>query len=164
MLPFEPFLHVPTEFLLGNLANTYQTLGRTEALNMYRDVYSGWLKFNGAEDGETLVAANNYADSLANCERFEEAKALLRRTMPVARRVLGEGHRLTLKMRWNYAMTLHEDAGATLDDLREAVSTLEDTERFVRRVFGGAHPMTKGMELRLREAREALRARESPDA
>ena len=141
----------------GNLANTYQTLGRTEALNMYRDVYSGWLKFNGAEDGETLVAANNYADSLANCERFEEAKALLRRTMPVARRVLGEGHRLTLKMRWNYAHSLCMDPAATLDDLRESVTALENTEQTARRVLGGTHPVTVAIERDLRNARAALR-------
>ena len=32
------------------------------------------------------------------------------------------------------------DTGATLDDLREAVTTLEELERTARRVFGGAHP------------------------
>ena len=50
----------------------------------------------------------------------------------------------------------------TLDDLREAVTTLEDVERTARRVFGGAHPITAGIELRLREARAALAARETP--
>ena len=51
---------------------------------------------------------------------------------------------------------------ATLDDLREAVATLEDTERIARRVMGGAHPITAGIEGTLREARAALRARETP--
>ena len=32
------------------------------------------------------------------------------------------------------------DPGATLDDLREAVATLEETAPTARRVFGGAHP------------------------
>ena len=35
---------------------------------------------------ETLRAANNYASTLNVLKRFEEAKALLRKTMPVARR------------------------------------------------------------------------------
>ena len=65
---------------------------------------------------------------LQNLERFEEAKALLRKTMPVARRVLGESHELTLRMRWIYAKALYLDPGATLDDLREAVTTLEETD------------------------------------
>ena len=73
-------------------------------------------------------------------KRFEEAKSLLRKTMPVARRVLGESHDLTLRMRWSYAAALYEDNGATLDDLREAVTTLEETTRIARRVLGGAHP------------------------
>jgi hypothetical protein len=54
------------------------------------------------------------------------------------------------------------DDGATLDDLREAVTTLEDTERIARRVLGGAHPLTTAFEAALRDAREALRASETP--
>ena len=87
---------------------------------------------------------------------------MLRKTIPVARRVLGEGDRLALKIRWNYAMALYRDDDATLDDLREAVTTLEETARTARRVFGGAHPDTMGIEKSLREARAALRARETP--
>ena len=61
-----------------------------------------------------------------------------------------------------YAQTLHEDPATTLDGLREAVTTLEDTERIARRVFGGAHPLTRSVELYLRNAQAALRARETP--
>ena len=82
--------------------------------------------------------------------------------MPVALRVLGESHDQTLRMRLGYARTLFMDATATLDDLHEAVTTLEDTARIRRRVFGGAHPLTKGIENNLRDARAALRARETP--
>ena len=63
-------------------------------------------------------------------------------------------------MRWIYAAALYLDAGATLDELREAVMTLEDVERIARRVFGGAHPLTAGIEDELQDARAALRARE----
>ena len=65
-------------------------------------------------------------------------------------------------MRWNYAKALYLDDGATLDDLHEAVTTLEDTERTARRALGGAHPLTNNIEGDLREARAALRARETP--
>ena len=82
--------------------------------------------------------------------------------MPVARRALGESDEITLKMRWMYARALYRDSGATLDDLRKAVTTLEDTDRIARRVFGGAHPLTKNVEGSLRDARAALRAREAP--
>ena len=54
----------------------------------------------------------------------------------------------------------YKDSNATLDDLREAVSTLEEIERIVRRVFGGAHPLTRGIDGDLRDAQAALRARQ----
>ena len=60
-------------------------------------------------------------------------------------------------MRWNYAEALYRADGAKLDDLREAVTTLEDTERIARRVFGGGNPITTGIEGSLRNARAALR-------
>ena len=69
-----------------------------------------------------------------------------------------------LKMRWNYGLALYRDPGATLDGLREAVTTLEETERIARRVMGGAHPLTADIEDELRYARATLRARETPDA
>ena len=93
---------------------------------------------------------------------FQEAKALLRKSTPVARRVLGENHLLTLMMRKSYGEVLCRADGATLDDIREAVATLEDTARSARRVLGGAHPLTGDIEAALREARATLRARETP--
>ena len=59
-------------------------------------------------------------------------------------------------------MALYTDPSATLDDLREAVETLEETERIARRVLGGAHPLTAGMEKALRAARASIAARETP--
>ena len=93
-----------------------------------------------------------------NLEWFEEARSVLRKTMPAARRVLGEGHIVTLKLRRIYAKTLYLDDGATLDDHREAVATLEDLERIAQRVLGPANPTTAGTENSLRDARVALRA------
>ena len=71
------------------------------------------------------------------------------------------GHERT---RWLYARALFGDAAASLDDLREAVTTLEETERTARRVLGGAHPLVVGIERHLRNARAALRAREASRA
>ena len=61
-------------------------------------------------------------------------------------------------------MALYKDDGATLDDLREAVTTFEETEQTARRVFGSAHPLTAKTEFRLQEARAALAAHETPSA
>ena len=141
----------------GNIANSYHMLGRDEeALQMRRDVYSGWLELFGEEHRDTLKDAFNYAVSLVGLRRFEEAKSLLRKTIPVARRVIGDGHILTLKMRKVYAKALILDDSATLDDLHEAVTTLEETERTARRVLGGAHPTTEGIGRELRHSRYVL--------
>ena len=80
----------------------------------------------------------------------------------MAQRNLGESHELTLKLKSVYARALYKDNGATLDDIHEAVTTLEDTERIARRVLGSAHPDVSSMENALQEARAALRARETP--
>ena len=64
-------------------------------------------------------------------------------------------------MRWNYADALYTDTSATLDELREAVTTLEDLAPTARRVLGGAHPDTGKIEGNLQRARAALRARET---
>ena len=143
----------------SNLAITYENLGRLdEALRLTRDVYTGFLKLFGEEHQQTLLAANNYASSLNRLERFGEAKSLLRKTVPVTRRILGESNVGTLRTRSVYAEALYRDDGATFDDLCEAATTLEEVARTARRVFGGAHPITKGIERELQMSRAVLRA------
>ena len=148
----------------SNIAITYQHLGRLEeALSMRRDTYSGTLNIEGEESRNTQLEALNYANVLLRLKRFEEAKSLLRKTMPVARRVLRDSHELTLRMRLIYARALYQDDSGTLDDLREAVSTLEEAEQTARRVLGGAHPLTGAIEESLQETRAVLRACEGGD-
>jgi tetratricopeptide (TPR) repeat protein len=148
----------------GSLARTYSLLGRTEeALSMQRDVYAGSLKLYGEEDIDTLREASNYASILGDLKRFEEAKALLRKTLPVAGRILGEDHRRMLEMRCLYAVVLCQYEGATLGDLSEAVSTLEELAPTARRVLGATHPTAKEIEGFLQHARAALLARQGVD-
>ena len=147
----------------NNLAASYAQLGRhDEASRIQGDVYHVHVKLNGEENERTLRAAYNYATSLCDLERFEEAKSLLRRSIPVAHRVFGETDDTTLRMRTNYAGALIGADGATLDDLREAVMTLEDVVRIARRVLGGSHPLTAQFEEALRRSRAALRTRDTP--
>ena len=63
---------------------------------------------------------------------------------------------------WHYGEALYKDDGTTLDDLRKAVTTLEETERTSRRVLGGAHPQTVGIGKALRAVRATLCRRETP--
>ena len=144
-----------------NISNTYVYLGRLgQALQMDRDIYCGHVRLNGEEHRGTLVAASNYASTLVHLKRFEEVKALLRKTTPVARRVLGETSHLMFKIRRLYARSLYEDDEATLDDLRKAATMLEEMAREARRVLGGA-PTAVNIEESLRLSRAALQAREA---
>ena len=146
-----------------NLATSYGELGQVEkALSMERDIYAGSVERLGEDHRDTLSAAGNYATSLIELGHFEEAKSLLRKTTPVARRVVGESVDLTLTIRWNYAQSLSKAPDATLDDLREAVTTFEEIGPTARRFLGGAHPETAMIEQSLRAARATLRARETP--
>ena len=60
-------------------------------------------------------------------------------------------------------MVLFRDDSATLDDIREAVTTLENLTQTARRVLGGAHPLTVEFERELQHSRKVLRAREGDD-
>ena len=67
-----------------------------------------------------------------------------------------KGYDVTLRMRWNYADALCRAAGATLDDICEGVTTLEEIEPTARRVLGSAHPLTAGIERSLRAVQAAI--------
>ena len=125
-----------------------------------------WKTYLGLPETEehyhSLRESNNYAFSLIDLERFEEAKTLMRKTMPVARRTLGESNDTTLRTRCIYAQAIYRDPAATLDHLRESMTTLEETARTARRVLGGAHPLAVEIERSLRKARAAVRASETP--
>ena len=82
----------------------------------------------------------------------------MRKAMPIARRVLGESNDLTLKTRWQYAKALYKDSDATLDERREAVRTLEETERTARRVLGASHPLAVRIGRDLKKSRVAHKA------
>ena len=84
----------------------------------------------------------------------------MREMIPVARRVVGESNDFTLKMGLILAEALYRDPDATLDDLREAVMSLERLASTTRRLLGSAHPLAARVEQSLQNARAALSARE----
>ena len=103
---------------LANLhANRWDGLNRPQTCD---EMYTlDGLRLDGEEHEDTLNSANNYASLLGQLNHFKEAKSLLRKTVPVARRVLGESHDLTLRVRFTYALALYHDDDATLDDQRD---------------------------------------------
>ena len=109
---------------------------------------------------DLIILLESASRHVHNLKRFEEAKALTRKIIPVTRRVFGDSHEITLKMRLMDGVALFNADGAALDDKREAVTTLEDAGRIARRVLGGAHPLTKAIETSLRRGRAVLNARQ----
>ena len=59
---------------------------------MFQDIYSATLRLNG-ENTNDFHCSQQLRGTLANAGRYKEAKALLRKTIPVARRVLGDSKR-----------------------------------------------------------------------
>ena len=53
----------------------------------------------------------------------------------------------------------YADEGASLDELRQAISMYEDLIRRARRIFGDSHPAAESMAARLEEARVTLARR-----
>ena len=73
---------------------------------------------------------------------------------------------ITLIAKQYYAETLYNNvnAGASrrpLDDLREAVTTLEEIEPIGRRVFGGAHPFVIDIDHALEQSRAVAAVHEA---
>ena len=86
------------------LRTRHQMVGRLEESlsNPRRDIYSDWLRLFGEGNiGPTLRSGHQLQRVAVKMlySASKEAKSVLRKMMPVARRVLGEGHETTLKMR-----------------------------------------------------------------
>ena len=133
----------------GNLASTYRALGRTEqALSLRRDVYSGTVKLRGKQHVDSIKECGNLIINILELRRFQEAKRLLREVLPVARRVLGNEHNLTLSLCEDLSQaTLHGESSA--EEKREALRMLEGTFGVMRRVLGPQHPETQRVQKNL---------------
>ena len=77
--------------------------------------------------------------TLLELERFEEAKRLLRKVAPVAQRVLGAEHDLTLSLREDLSRAIL-DGDSSAEEKRGARRTLEEVAGVMRRVLGPVHP------------------------
>ena len=81
---------------------------------------------------------------------------MLLEQLPIANRVLGEDHEVTLSMQRNVVINLLNDPESTKDDASQAERTARSALTVVRRVFGAKHPQTRVMESWLRHAQNKL--------
>ena len=82
----------------------------------------------------------NLASSLIDDGHFAEARKLINETLPIARRVCGDAHDITLGHRFALSRSIVLNPDATQEDLRGAKEELEGLLRTTRRVFGNSHP------------------------
>ena len=114
-------------------------------------------------------AALNLAINLFNNGRrrldlneYAEVKSLVRTNIPYARRRHGNDHLITTNLLELLSVIIidevqqHRDAADPSEDLREAVTTLEDLCKRGRRIFGATHPQTLKFEKNLKRARNLL--------
>ena len=137
-------------------------LGRDEeAHELERTIYRQRMASRGISNIQTIRAALNFGVSAMHLKRFEEARALAQKTIPVVQRTLGPDHDFTLCFRRNSAEAVYEDPKSTLSDLRRAETTLKDVYRRTRRVFGSHHPETQICEQNMKRLRALLAERNS---
>ncbi len=111
----------------------------------------------------TRIRSRGSRASIRRCARSTpSAVATSLQTSRQARhRAAGAAVSLCLARRAREGRAVGSEAPERIDDLREAVLKHEELERTARRVLGGAHPTTTGIEKDLRNARVLLAARET---
>ena len=98
----------------------------------------------------------NLANSLICNARFTEAIALVNETLPIARRVCGNAHDLTIGLRYLLPRSIVDNPDATIQDLRGAKEEAEDLLRTARRVFGNSHPRVELVRHLMEQANDRL--------
>ena len=106
-----------------------------------------------------MLSALNLGLSLNALKHRAEAKSLVRKALPAARRTLGRDHEWTLKLESALSEAFYRDDSASTSELRHSVSMCEDGYERARRVYGDAHPLTEELADALDEAREELARR-----
>ena len=130
---------------------------------MRREIFADTTRLYGPDHVDAIIDADNLAGSLIEAGLFEEARALVRDYIPVARRTLGTDHELTFELRTNSARAIYRDTNSSRD-VHEAVAILEDVFRTTRRVFGLQHPIFAEYRQDLENARMRLADDESREA
>jgi hypothetical protein len=141
-----PRVGASQEHVLGNQGNTATCLsahGRyEEAMKITVRIYSGMKALNGPRNEFTILSAANLASSLEDNERKAAALSLAAEYLPIAESVLGPHDITTLRLR-KCCLRARIQTGASLDDVREVMSSCEDLHRTAIQVLGSQHPFTE---------------------
>ena len=131
--------------LRGNISVSLGKLGRREeALSIKRECYQYLVDREGKKGERAIYQAFNIAADLNQLKRYTEATSFLRDQIPLATRVLGKDHEITLKFQKLYAMVVFGPPdGPWSEEKVRALGLLEAFNRSARRVLGPSHPETR---------------------
>ena len=131
----------------SNVSTCLEELGRLdEALVLTREVYTRRVAMFGVSNEDTLLSALNLIISYTRALRFAEAKKMILEQLPIANRVLGKDHQMTLAFQRNIVIGLLRDEKSTREDALQAEKIVKDMLVRLRRVYGPTHPDTRLME------------------
>lgn len=130
--------HPETLNVRNNLANAYQTAGRTEeAILLHEQNHTARVRFLGEEHLDSLRTGNNLAHAYLVAGRVDDSIALQERVFDIRTRLLGEDHPEALVSRHNLAIA-YQYAGRPV----EAIILHEDALTIRIRTLGNDHPIT----------------------
>mmetsp|Transcript_26288 Transcript_26288/g.78913 ORF Transcript_26288/g.78913 Transcript_26288/m.78913 type:complete len:222 (+) Transcript_26288:3-668(+) len=114
-----------------------------EGLCMLREIHEKRVALFGPEQRDSIGAANSLAIALVRLARFDEARAILKRQIPLARQLGGT--------QWVHAAGVFsravvEDDNCPTTELEEALTVMDDASRTARQTLGTAHPVAKALE------------------
>ena len=140
----------------SNLALCYEGLGRREeAIRLHHQVYADSVRL-GLASSTTLEYALSLCATVVYAGRYTEAKSLLCKLLPEARRDLGVEDDTYIRLRATYGQALLECDEASRDDVVEAMAIFEELSTTIRRIYGTAHPFMPRIQADIEEARKKL--------
>ena len=137
-------------------------------LEMYLEIERDVISWVGPDHQRSIIAADDVVIALLAVGRYAEAQARAREAAPLARRVFGADHNVTMSLRENIATAVLRADSSSPEETREAFRMYEDVIKDMTRVLGASHPDTRFAQKNLNYCREkdrrraALRARETP--
>jgi len=137
-----------------------------EALEIKRKVHDLFKTNMGMHNRDTIVSALQVAMVLIKLKRFEESKHLLKDQLPVAQRVFGLDHEITLRLSAEYAQAIFcasviKFGGRVGEgnikmkkigekDFLESKAITEDTCHRMLRIYGPKHTRTQFVQKQLK--------------
>ena len=93
------------------------------------------------------MTAANIANAMVQCKKpsakkYAEIREFTREWVSIAQSSGLGDHHITNRIKEAYAYGIYRDPAASLDDVREGVTILEDVDRSYRQILGKEHPVS----------------------